>query len=127
MGNDGDDGSLGDGAVIVIRTTYPDRASAEDLSGKLVAGLVAACAQIEGPIGSTYAWQGAIERAEEWRCTFQTARSSLPACLAAIRASHPYAVPEVTWEVVRTTTDYAAWVEAATAWPEGGRSPGKRS
>ncbi len=126
MDNDGEDGNFGHGSVIVIRTTYPDRASAEDRGGKLVAGLVAACAQIEGPIRSTYPWQGAIEHAEEWRCTLKTAPSSLSACLAAIRASHPYDVPEVTWEVARATPDYSAWVEAVTARPAGDREAGEQ-
>jgi periplasmic divalent cation tolerance protein len=126
MSNAADRASQGHASVVVIRTTYPDRASAEDRGGKLVAGLVAACVQIEGPIESTYVWQGAIERAVEWRCTIKTAPWSLPACLAAIRASHPYAVPEVIWEVARATPDYAAWVEEVTARPDVERTAGEQ-
>ena len=122
----GNGGSQGRDSVIVIRTTYPDRATAEDRGGKLVAGLVAACVQIEGPIESSYVWQGAVERSEEWRCTLKTAPASLTACLAAIRASHPYTVPEVTWEVARATPDYAAWVEEVTAGAAGDRRAGEQ-
>lgn len=127
MENPGDDRSPTHGIVIVVRTTYPDRVTAEDQSRKFVAASVAACGQIEGPTLSTYVWQGAIERAEEWRCTLKTSSVALPACLAAIRASHPYAVPELTWERVRATSDYAAWVEGVTSRladePQRGETP----
>jgi len=113
------------GMVIVVHTTCPDRATAGNLAGTLVAAGVAACAQVDGPIESTYRWQGAIERAEEWRCTIKTSPSSCSACLAAIRASHPYAVPELVWEVVPATPDYAAWVEEVTVRPVGEAPPGE--
>lgn len=112
------------GTVIVVRTTYPDRATARDRMEALVADRVAACGQVEGPVESAYVWQGAIERAEEWRCTLKTSPSSCAACLDAIRASHPYAVPELIWEAVSATPDYAGWVGEVTARPAAGGGAG---
>lgn len=102
------------GSVIVVCTTYPDRATADDRSGKIVASRAAACAQVDGPVASCYVWKGAIERGEEWRCTFKTSAAALARCLAALRASHPYDVPELVWETVSASGAYAAWVEEIT-------------
>ncbi len=49
-----------------VTTTVPDRATADRLAGTLVGERLAACAQIHGPIESTYRWRDAIERATEW-------------------------------------------------------------
>jgi len=127
VANEADEATLTHGTVIVVRTTYPDRATAGDRGERLVAARLAACAQVAGPLVSTYIWEGAMERTEEWCCTLKTSLSALPACLSAIRASHPYAVPELIWDAVRATPDYAAWVEKVTApaaaGDHGGRQP----
>ena len=112
------------GRVIIVRTTYPDRATASDRGERLVVAGLAACAQVEGPVESAYVWQGGLQRAEEWRCTLKTSPSTWPACLAAIRASHPYAVPELVWEVAPATPDYAAWVEEVTRSADAGGNGG---
>lgn len=101
--------------IRVVRTTYPDRAVAEDQAARLVAERVAACVQLQGPVSSTYRWQGGIERAEEWICECKTSAAALEACIAAIRAAHPYALPQITWEQVSAAADFAAWVAESTA------------
>jgi len=101
-------------SVMVISTTYPDRATAEDRSRRLVAAGVAACVRVEGPVASTYSWEGAIESSEEWCCRCKTSQRALAACIEAIQTSHPYSVPEITWSELAATASYAAWVEAVT-------------
>ena len=101
-------------SVMVISTTYPDLATAEDRSRRLVAAGVAACVQMEGPVASTYSWEGAIECAEEWCCRCKTSHRALAACIEAIQTSHPYSVPEITWSEVAAADSYVAWVEAVT-------------
>lgn len=115
MDSRGDETDVPRHGVIVVRTTYPDRATADDRSGKILASRAAACAQVEGPMASCYVWKGAIERAEEWRCTFKTSRVALSRCLSALRASHPYDVPELIWETVAASAAYAAWVDEITS------------
>ena len=101
--------------VAEIRTTFAARAAAEACANRLVAARLAACVQIDGPVHSTYRWQGEVETAEEWRCTCKTTPARAEACVAAIIATHAYANPEVLVRQATTTPAYAAWVRESVA------------
>jgi periplasmic divalent cation tolerance protein len=96
--------------LVEIRTTFPDRDAAEACARRVVTARLAACGQVDGPVGSTYRWRGAVEEAEEWRCTFKTTAIRSAACIEAIVAGHPYENPEVLAAGVEATPAYAAWV-----------------
>lgn len=96
--------------IVEVRTTFGSRDDAEACAGRVVAARLAACGQVDGPVRSTYHWRGAIESAEEWRCTIKTTSARSAACIAAIVAGHPYENPEVLVVPVKTTPAYAAWV-----------------
>ncbi len=96
--------------VAEICTTFAARDTAVACANRLVAARLAACVQIDGPVHSTYRWQGAVETAEEWRCTCKTTPARAAACVAAIVAGHPYATPEVLVRQATATPAYAAWV-----------------
>ena len=97
-------------AIVEIRTTVGDRAAAESLAARLVGGRLAACVQIDGPVSSTYAWRGAVETTTEWRCTCKTTPERAAACRAAIRAAHPYELPEIIECAAAADEAYATWV-----------------
>lgn len=78
-----------------VTTTLPDRASADRLAETLVAERLAACAQVLGPVSSTYRWEGRVQHAEEWYCNLKTTDQQLPALQQRIRELHPYELPEV--------------------------------
>lgn len=78
-----------------VTTTLPDRALADRVASTLVDARLAACAQVIGPLTSTYYWQGRVETAEEWYCFLKTTASRLPELRARLRALHPYEVPEL--------------------------------
>ena len=100
-----------DGATIVeISTTFADRAAADACAARLVRERLAACVQVDGPVASTYAWQGAVESAAEWRCTCKTTPGRAASCRAAIAAAHPYDVPEIVESRAVAAAAYAAWV-----------------
>ena len=99
--------------VVEIRTTFSVRERAEACAERLVRERFAACAQVEGPLRSTYRWQGAVETAEEWRCTCKTAPSRAIACLEAITAGHDYELPETLVTRSTATAAYAAWVRSS--------------
>jgi periplasmic divalent cation tolerance protein len=80
-----------------------------------VAAGLAACVQIDGPVHSTFRWQGAVETAVEWRCTCKTTPIRAEACVAAIVAGHPYATPEVLVRQATATPAYVAWVRDSVA------------
>src|SRR5688500_5362169 len=62
-----------------VTTTLPDSAAAERLALLLVEERLAACAQVLGPVSSTYRWQGATERASECYCHLKTTLDRFPA------------------------------------------------
>ena len=103
-----------DGDVVVeIRTTFPRRDDALACAERLVRERFAACAQVAGPITSVYRWEGAVETAEEFRCTCKTSRRRAAACTAALLAQHGYETPELLVTEARATPAYAAWVRSS--------------
>lgn len=99
--------------IVEIRTTFDSAAAAESCVATIVRDRLAACGQVDGPIRSTYRWQGVVETATEWRCTFKTTVARAPACRDAIAAAHPYETPELILVRATASPAYAAWVRAS--------------
>jgi periplasmic divalent cation tolerance protein len=96
---------------IQVVTTVADRASAEQLAAHLLEQRLAACVQIS-PCTSWYRWQGAIEQGEELVCTVKSRRDLFAELCRAIRALHPYEVPEILASpVVDGGESYLHWLE----------------
>jgi len=77
---------------------------------------LAACAQITGPVSSTYWWKGALESADEWRIDFKTRSKLYPALEQALKAVHPYDTPEIVAVPIGAGYDrYIAWLGNETA------------
>jgi len=113
MANDARPDSLLEGDTIVeLRTTFSARDRAAACARRLVDGRFAACVQVEGPVTSVYRWQGAVEQAEEFRCTCKTSVAGATACAAAMLAAHDYETPELIAVTVHASPAYAAWVRA---------------
>jgi periplasmic divalent cation tolerance protein len=74
---------------------------------------LAACAQVLGPVSSTYRWKGSVEQATEWYCNLKTTKAGLPALTTRIRNLHPYEVPEiVAFTIEDADAAYLQWIEA---------------
>ncbi len=102
--------------MLVAWTTVGTRPEAETLAADVIAGNLAACVQIEGPVISHYRWDGQIERAEEFRLCFKLMPSQLLALEAHVLGHHPYATPE--WIVVRAEhigEKYLSWAQASSS------------
>jgi len=104
-----------EGGLVEVRTTFSSPAAAAACAERLVRGQLAACVQVEGPLRSTYAWQGEVTTAEEWRCSCKTTAAARAACVAAILADHEYQTPQVIVVPLEATAGYAAWVRASVA------------
>jgi periplasmic divalent cation tolerance protein len=92
-------------------TTVDSRDAAAGIADALVRERLAGCVQVAGPISSTYWWNGAVESAEEWLCLIKTRQALFPEVEAAIRAVHPYDVPEIlAIPVVAGGRDYLGWL-----------------
>ena len=98
-----------------VTTTLPDQAVAEKLGATLVGERLAACAQVLGPVSSTYRWKGEVEHTEEWYCHLKTTLGRLPQLQKRIRELHPYEVPEViALTISQGDEQYLAWVREQT-------------
>ena len=99
--------------LVEIRTTFHTRDAALACAERLVRDRLAACVQIDGPITSTYWWQGAVERADEWRLVGKTTGAARGACIAAIVGGHAYETPQVVVVPIEASAAYAAWIAGA--------------
>lgn len=99
----------------LVITNLPDRESAATLARALVEQRLAACVNILSPCRSLYRWKGALEDAEEYPLLIKTTRGRYPELEAAIRAGHPYELPEIIAVPLATGLPaYLEWVAAET-------------
>jgi len=68
---------------------------AQEIADALVTERLAACVNAAGPVRSTYAWEGRLERNTEITLVVKTTAERVPALTARILALHPYDLPEV--------------------------------
>lgn len=102
--------------ILLVFTNLPDADAARALAGRLVEARLAACVNVLAPCNSVYRWQGRIENAQEVPLLIKTTAARYAAVESAIRAAHPYALPEiVALPVERGLPDYLAWVAAETS------------
>lgn len=102
-------------ALLVI-TSLPDAETARALAARLVEQRVAACVNILAPCHSLYRWEGKVEEGEEVPLLIKTSAARYAALEEAIRAYHPYELPEiVAVRIEKGLPDYLVWVAASTA------------
>ncbi|HET7042587.1 MAG TPA: divalent-cation tolerance protein CutA [Gemmatimonadales bacterium] len=100
--------------LVIVTTTLPTEEAADLLATQLVEERLAACVQVIGPIASTYRWDGAIERSEEWYCHCKAPTEQRDALMARIKELHPYEVPEiVAVEAAAVQAEYLKWAKAS--------------
>jgi len=98
---------------LVVLCTCPDKDSADRLAAMLVERRLAACVNIVAGLRSVFRWQGAIETAEEQLLLAKTSTRHFGAVEEAIRAHHPYELPEVVAvPLTAGSKDYLSWLEA---------------
>ena len=101
--------------AIVVLTNLPDEDSARALARRLVEQRLAACVNILPGVQSIYRWQGQLEEARETSLSIKTTASRYPELEAAIRAHHPYDVPEiVALPVTHGWHPYLEWIAGET-------------
>ncbi len=102
-------------STLLVLTNLPDRAAAERLADALIEQRVAACVNILAPCRSVYRWQGAVQHDEEHPVLIKTTAERYAALETAIRAAHPYELPEIiAVPIERGLPAYLAWVGAET-------------
>lgn len=97
----------------MVFTNCPDAQSATALAQHLVEQKLAACVNVLGACTSVYRWRGAMERAQEVPVLIKTTHAAYDRLAAAIRAHHPYELPEIV--AVRLEAglpEYLNWVRS---------------
>ena len=102
-------------STLLVLTNLPDRAAAERLADTLIEQRVAACVNILGPCRSVYRWKGAVQHDEEHPMLIKTTAERYAALEQALRAGHPYELPEIiAVPVERGLGAYLDWVASET-------------
>ena len=102
--------------ALQVHTTAETEEDAQTIARAAVEARLAVCAQVIGPITSTYWWEGKVETATEWLCLFKTDRQHYDGLEALIREKHPYEMPEIlAMPVVAGSQPYLDWLAAELA------------
>jgi periplasmic divalent cation tolerance protein len=105
--------------AIVILTTVPDRETADRIAAVLVEAKLAACVNILPSVRSVYRWQGVVEKTDENQLLIKTAVERYREVEEAIRAHHPYEVPEIiALPISAGLPAYLQWLADETPGPE---------
>ncbi len=106
----------GAGEICVIFSTVPNDRS-ENLAKNLLSKNLAACVNIT-PVQSLYRWKGEFCNETEHLLIIKTRRELAEAAMHAIKADHPYEVPEIiVLPVVAGHPPYLEWVYGETITP----------
>jgi len=101
--------------TLLVLTNCPDEEVANAIALAVVEGRLAACVNILPRAQSIYRWQGRIESATEIPLLIKSTAASYPALEQAIRALHPYEVPEIiALPIERGLPAYLNWVAEET-------------
>lgn len=103
--------------VLSLTTTVASAEEAQRLASALLGQRLAACVQVEAGLVSHYRWQGAVHEDAEWRLTVKTLPEALPDLLDFMDAQHPYDTPQLLWQELEASADYAQWVRSQVSLP----------
>lgn len=104
-----------DEGLILIYTTLPSIADAEDIGRKLVESKKAGCINILLQMVSLYEWEGKLERADEVVMLIKTKVSLKDEVIGEVKRLHPYDVPAIlALDVTGGNEDYLGWIIGQT-------------
>jgi periplasmic divalent cation tolerance protein len=99
----------------VLLTAVPTQEDARRLAKMLVEEKLAACVQLL-PIESFYRWESAVQNEAEVLLLVKTRTALFDAAIAAIKAAHPYSVPEIVgWPFSAGHLPYLDWIDDSTS------------
>ena len=99
-----------DSEVLVGWTTLSCKEEACKLIETLVNLDLVACAQLDGPVISSFKWEGEVKTENEWRVTLKFARKKEKAVTKKVLEEHPYEVPQWLFSTTKSFTQYSNWV-----------------
>ncbi len=101
--------------ALLIRITCPSMDVAHKIADMAVERRLAACANIEGPVASTYLWKGVVEQAFEHVLWLKTVSACWTTLESLVNELHPYDVPAmVALPCAKVPGAFAEWLEENT-------------
>jgi periplasmic divalent cation tolerance protein len=98
-----------------VQTTTDSRAEAVELAQAAVAARLAACAQVAGPISTSYWWEDSIQRSEEWLVMLKLPDDRYDDLAEFLAERHSYDEPEiVATPIVAGSPSYLDWLAEET-------------
>ena len=96
--------------LLLVRITCPSRRVAEDIADAALEARLAACANLEGPVTSSYRWKGVIEQSFEFILWLKAPEANWAKIDDLVRRLHPYDVPAiVAMPLTHVSSAYEAW------------------
>jgi periplasmic divalent cation tolerance protein len=96
---------------LIVMTTMPDMASAEQLADNLIENSLAACVNILPAMQSIYRWQGKRQQGTEHQLMIKTCADRYKEIEKFIKKHHPYELPEIIGlPIQHGLTDYLSWI-----------------
>jgi len=106
------------GSLVQLLVSVPSRQVAEKISLRLLEVNLCACAQIVGPVSSSFRWQTQIETVEEYLLLLKSRKQNLDSVEQTVCDLHPYEVPEIlVFEIAAGHSPYLDWLEMQTNAP----------
>ncbi|HEJ84166.1 MAG TPA: divalent-cation tolerance protein CutA [Desulfobacteraceae bacterium] len=97
---------------IKVFTTTDQKENAIGIARMLVENRLAACAQVIGPVTSTFWWKNRVDEEEEWLVVMKTRTGLYQEMEKAIKDIHTYEVPEIIASpIVAGNKDYLDWLD----------------
>ena len=98
-------------SFLLVLTTMPDQASAEQLANGLIDESLAACVNILPAMQSIYCWKGERQQGMEHQLVIKTHAERYADVEKFIKNAHPYELPEIiALPVQQGLEDYLGWV-----------------
>lgn len=99
--------------LLQVSITAGSEAEAQKITRTVVEQRLAACAQVLGPMQSSYWWEGKLESSTEWLCIIKTNEAKFAQLDQTIRELHSYEMPEIiASEIVAGSEKYLGWLHS---------------
>jgi periplasmic divalent cation tolerance protein len=109
-------------APILIYATFPSRAEAERIGGRLVEDGLAACVNILPGMISIYIWEGERRQDEECAMIIKSRASLAAPIIRTVRTLHSYENPAlIVLDVAGGAPPFLEWILSQTAAPKAGQ------
>ena len=99
--------------AVVVWTTVPDARFARKIARALVEKKLAACVSFREGFESVYRWKKKIECVSETLLIIKTSKEKLGLLEKAVRAAHPYEVPEFLAVEASGSKKYLSWIQGS--------------